>query len=58
MRINSEEWIKRIQEIIDRDYDSYTASLHIYNDVVVRAVQERQAEIDYINLCQIDELPN
>lgn len=57
MRTKSDEWIEQIQKIIDQGYDSYLTALHIYADVGMRMVQEKQDEIDYLILLKSDGLP-
>lgn len=58
MRTKSEDWIAQIQTLIEQGYDPYITALHIYADVVTRAVQEKQDEIDVLILLKPSNLSN
>jgi hypothetical protein len=50
MRTSSEEWISKIKGLIEQGYDPYLTAMHIYADIVMQAVAEKQNEIDTLIL--------
>lgn len=62
MRTPAEVWVEILQRTIEEGrahgYDSYVIALHIYSDVVAKALQEKQDEFDRLFLYKHDGPPN
>jgi hypothetical protein len=62
MRTPADTWIELIQRLIEEGrasgLDSYVLALHIYADVMVKALQEKQDEFDSLSFSPRNLPPN